>query len=106
MLLLKSHYLVPLLFSLTVDFTSASPAPQKRTTTLDNGAQVNGKTYDYIVVGGGLAGSVLAKRLTEGQAGRTVLVVEAGEDREGDERVYGQFCFSESFPPHISSLDN
>lgn len=39
-------------------------------------ADVNEKTFDYIVVGGGLSGSVLARRLAESKA--SVLVVEAG----------------------------
>jgi 4-pyridoxate dehydrogenase len=38
---------------------------------------VNGKTYDYVIVGAGSAGCTLAYRLSE-EAGVTVLVVEAG----------------------------
>jgi choline dehydrogenase len=40
-------------------------------------AQLNGKTYDYVVVGGGTAGNVVAARLAE-VAKYKVLVIEAG----------------------------
>lgn len=39
---------------------------------------LSGKTFDYVVVGGGTAGLSLAVRLSEGSA--TVAVVEAGSD--------------------------
>jgi choline dehydrogenase len=40
-------------------------------------AETAGDTFDYVIVGSGAAGSVLANRLTE-QAGTTVCVLEAG----------------------------
>jgi choline dehydrogenase-like flavoprotein len=47
------------------------------TTDLETPPPMIAKTYDYIIVGAGSAGCVLANRLTEDQ-GAQVLVVEAG----------------------------
>lgn len=41
---------------------------------------VQGKQYDYVLVGGGTAACVLANRLTAGPGGKRVLVLEAGPD--------------------------
>lgn len=74
----------PLLLALLASFTAA--APTKRATTSD-GAAVNGRTYDYVIAGGGLSGVVLARRLADAQ--HSVLVIEAGGDEEGNSLVTG-----------------
>ncbi|BGP46470.1 hypothetical protein JCM10450v2_002315 [Rhodotorula kratochvilovae] len=51
---------------------------KKRATTTD-AAQLAGQTFDYVVVGGGTAGLVIASRLSENSS-LTVAVIEAGTD--------------------------
>lgn len=49
---------------------------------LDN--EIFKKTYDYIVVGGGTAGSVVATRLSDNEQ-KSVLLIEAGVDSDANE---------------------
>ena len=44
------------------------------------------QTYDFVIVGGGTAGLVLANRLTENPATQ-VLVIEAGANRNADPKI-------------------
>ncbi|KAH9855720.1 alcohol oxidase [Lenzites betulinus] len=76
----------------------ASAAPQKRAgsgITSDPSA-ANGKTYDYIVVGGGLTGTTVAARLAENPA-MSILMIEAGGDDRGNSQVYDIYEYSQAF---------
>ncbi|KAL1410798.1 hypothetical protein Q8F55_001740 [Vanrija albida] len=65
-------------------------------TPITDGASVNGKTYDYVIVGGGLTGIVLATRLSE-DANRKVLVIEAGKDEEQNPDVTEASAYQRAF---------
>ncbi|KAJ7628742.1 hypothetical protein FB45DRAFT_991099 [Roridomyces roridus] len=56
-------------------------------------SDIDGETYDYIVVGGGLAGLTVAGRLTENPS-TSVLVVEAGADDRENPEVYDVYEFA------------
>jgi len=65
-----------------------------------NPSAAAGKTFDYIVVGGGLAGITVAARLTENPA-ITVLLVEAGADDRTDPRVYDIYTYGQAFGSNL-----
>lgn len=46
----------------------------------------DGQTFDYIIVGGGTSGLVVASRLSEDQD-VSVLVIESGTDQSGNPQV-------------------
>lgn len=67
--------------------------PHGVTSNVDDAAW---KTYDYVVVGGGLTGIAVAARLAENPA-ITVLVIESGGDSRNDPRVYDVYKYGQAF---------
>lgn len=58
---------------------------------IDSPGQFASKTYDYVIIGGGTAGLVLAARLTE-DPNVTVGVLEAGQNRLADPNILVPGC--------------
>ncbi|TFK33762.1 hypothetical protein BDQ12DRAFT_766091 [Crucibulum laeve] len=92
--MLLSLYSVVLL---AVSISNASPALQRRASgVITIPTDVDGQTYDYIVVGAGLTGTTVAARLAENPA-VSVLLIEAGTDNRNDARVYDLYAYSQAF---------
>lgn len=78
-------------------FAAPSLPIQKRDTSpIYDGSQVSGKTYDYVIAGGGLTGVVLAARLSE-DSSKTVLVVESGYNEENNRDVTDASRYQSTF---------
>ncbi|KAK5130192.1 hypothetical protein LTR08_002401 [Meristemomyces frigidus] len=57
---------------------------------------VTGRTFDYVIAGGGLTGLTVASRLTEDPR-ISVLVIEAGNDNHQDPRIYDVRTYGQAF---------
>ncbi|KAJ6617021.1 aryl-alcohol oxidase [Mycena sp. CBHHK59/15] len=67
----------------------------------DTAESLPSRTYDYVVVGGGVAGSVLANRLTE-DAHINVLLLEAGPSHKGIYEIMVPFYFWLGTPQRLN----
>ena len=90
-------FITPKTLFLAVLARVALAAPQlKSFGVTSSSAAAADQTFDYIVVGAGLAGTTVAARLAENPA-ITVLLVEAGADNRNDPRVYDIYNYGQAF---------
>lgn len=69
-------------------FSSHQPIMSSNTLpTLVEELPANKQVFDYVIVGGGTAGCVIADRLTENLPNVTVLMIEGGESELGNEEI-------------------
>jgi len=91
--MIRSYFLIALLpLALAAP---AQPHTKRDTAPIYDGSRVNGRTYDYVIAGGGLTGVVLAARLSE-DSSRSVLVIEAGYNEEANPKITGEFASARS----------
>ncbi|KAK5741902.1 hypothetical protein LTR17_003650 [Elasticomyces elasticus] len=99
------------LLTLAATNVGAAPAPPKwpgfdRPSNLSSHgisadfSQVVGRTFDYVICGGGLTGLTVASRLSEDPEIH-VLVIEAGGDDHNDPRVYDVRTYGQAFKTHL-----
>ena len=70
------------LFVSANDLSTSTSAPVRRSLS-GKPKDIDGKTFDYVIIGGGQAGLVVASRLTE-DSSLNVAVIEAGESGYDD----------------------
>ncbi|CAD6911302.1 unnamed protein product [Tilletia controversa] len=67
-------------------------------------AVATGQVWDYVIVGGGLAGLTVANRLTE-NSGISVLVIEAGADTRDDFRIRSLDQYGKGFAANNTDIN-
>lgn len=78
-------------------FVGASSVLHKRASGVTTDpSSANGQTFDYIVVGAGLAGITVAARLAE-DSSKTILLIEAGNDDRTNADVYDIYNYGAAF---------
>jgi len=74
----------------------ASPLVKRASGVTSDPSTANGQTFDYIVVGAGLAGTTVAARLAENSS-LTILLIEAGADDRTNPEVFDIYEYSVAF---------
>lgn len=65
-------------------------------------SSITTQKFDYVIIGGGLAGCTLASRLHEGNSSLSILIIEAGIDPTGHPLTSAPLA---SFASHMSNID-
>lgn len=62
----------------------------------NDGAAINGRSFDYVVVGGGTSGLTAAHKLSE-DSSKSVLVIEAGGDPRQNDKITDYSKYTTAF---------